>query len=180
MQLCLGAREMAELCRRTEKHALAQECDAVYQSMKDKLNSVAWDGEWYVRTICEDGYHIGSNKAQYGKIFLNPQSWAVLSGVAEGDRAKSIMGKVDEHLEDDIGYRICQPPYAEYDARVGNMSNTLLEELKTAGATPRRWVQSGSRLHAGRSEQAWRTFQKVTPEIRTIRLLNLAPNPLAT
>ena len=58
-----------------------------------KLNDSAWDGEWYVRTICEDGYRIGSKENTEGKIFINSQTWAVLSGTATPERAENMHGE---------------------------------------------------------------------------------------
>ncbi len=165
MQLCLGAREMGELCKRARETDLAGECHQVYEDFKQRLNTTAWDGEWYVRTFCEDGYRIGSQEAKYGQIFLNPQSWAVLSGVAEGERARAIMTKVDELLEADIGFRICTPPYAEYDPRVGRMSNSMPGANENGGCYNHAAGFKGvADCLLGRSEQAWRTFQKVTPD----------------
>jgi cellobiose phosphorylase len=165
MQLCLGARDIAELARRIGDHAAADEAQGIYDDFKRRLNSTAWDGEWYVRTICEDGYRIGSKDAKYGKIYLNPQSWAVLSGVAEGERAGAIMRQVDSQLEDDIGYRICKPPYAEYDPRVGNMSNTMPGAAENGGCYNHAAGFKGvADCILGRAEQAWRAFTKVTPD----------------
>ncbi len=165
MQLCYGAREMAELARRLGDSAAAEEARQIYEDFKDRLNRTAWDGEWYIRTICEDGYRIGSNSAPYGKIFVNTQSWAVLSGVAEGERAQAIMRQVDEKLEDDIGYRICTPPYAHYDPRVGRMSNTLPGANENGGCYNHAGGFKGvADCLLGRAEQAWRTLTKITPD----------------
>ena len=164
MQLCLGAREMAELARRAGK-ADADEAEEIYQRFKEKLNQVAWDGDWYARTLCGDGYIIGSKDCTYGKMFLNPQSWAVLSGVAEGERAQAIMRKIDETIENDIGYRICVPPYAEYDSRVGNMSNSMPGASENGGCYNHAAGFKGvADCMLGRAEEAWRAFTKVTPD----------------
>ncbi len=164
-QLCLGAREMAELCDRVGDADGAAEARTVYKDFKDRLNTTAWDGEWYVRTICEDGYRIGSRDADYGKIYLNPQSWAVLSGVAEERRALDVMTQIDEQLEDDIGYRICKPPYAEYDPRVGRMSRTIPGSNENGGCYNHAAGFKGvADCLLGRAEQAWRAFTKVTPD----------------
>lgn len=165
MQLCLGARELAELARRTGDTATVEEARQVFETFRERLNTVAWDGEWYVRTLCEDGYRIGSREAAYGKIFLNPQSWAVLSGVADAERARAIMSRVDEWLEDDIGYRICAPPYAAYDPRVGRMSNTMPGANENGGCYNHAAGFKGvADCLLGRAEEAWRTFVKVTPD----------------
>lgn len=165
MQLCYGAREIAALADRLGDRNAAAEARAIYDDFRHRLNTTAWDGEWYVRTICEDGYRIGSKNAPYGKIFLNTQSWAVLSGVATGGRALAIMQKVDELLEDDIGFRICAPPYAEYDPRVGRMSNSLPGASENGGCYNHAAGFKGvADCLLGRAEQAWRTFLKVTPD----------------
>ncbi len=165
MQLCLGLRDMAELARRIGDTNVEREALAAYKVFKDRLNIVAWDGEWYVRTFCQDGYVIGSKKCEYGQIYLNTQSWAVLSGVADSERARQIMSKVDELLETDIGYKICTPPYAHYDARVGRMSNSMPGANENGGCYNHAAGFKGvADCLLGRSEQAWRTFKKVTPD----------------
>ena len=164
MQLAYGLREMAEIARRTGDEAVAREADELYATFKNRINDVCWDGEWFTRTHCGDGYIIGSKNCLYGKIFLNTQSWAVLSGVAEGERAQAIMRKVDEILETDIGYRICFPPYAEYDPRVGRMSKSMPGASENGGCYNHAGGFKGvADCMLGRSEQAWRTFTKITP-----------------
>jgi len=49
--------------------------------MTERINKVSWDGAWYKRGFTDSGYAYGSAKNKKGKIFLNTQSWAVLSGV---------------------------------------------------------------------------------------------------
>lgn len=164
MQLCLGAREISELATRIGDFSTALEASRIFEDFKHRLNTRAWDGEWYVRTICEDGYRIGSKEAPYGKIFLNPQTWAVLSGVAEEERAHAIMQQVDAQLETDIGYRICTPPYAQYDPRVGKMTNTMPGANENGGCYNHAAGFKGvADCLLGRAEQAWRAFTKVTP-----------------
>lgn len=164
MQLCQGARELEELARRAGHNILAEEARQVFETFKSRINDQAWDGEWYVRTLCADGYRIGSKQCDYGKIYLNPQSWAVLSGVAEGERARRVMEKIDAMLEDDIGYRICFPPYAKYDPRVGRMSNSMPGAAENGGCYNHAAGFKGvADCLLGCAEQAWRTFVKVTP-----------------
>lgn len=165
MQLCLGAREMAVLAERIGDGEAAREARQIYEAFKQRINHEAWDGEWYVRTLCGDGHRIGSRHCTYGKIYLNTQSWAVLSSVATGERAHDIMQKIDEWLEADIGFRICAPPYEEYDPRVGRMSNTLPGANENGGCYNHAAGFKGvADCLLGRAEAAWRTFRKVTPD----------------
>jgi len=83
-QLCLGLIEVAELARRRGENGVATECEGWHAHFTKLLNDIAWDGDWYVRTLCSDGYTLGSNANPEGKIFVNTQSWAVLSNTAPG------------------------------------------------------------------------------------------------
>jgi cellobiose phosphorylase len=53
-----------------------------YEEMKEKVNTHGWDGEWYVRYFDNNGEPLGSHKNQHGQIYVNAQSWGVISGFA--------------------------------------------------------------------------------------------------
>jgi cellobiose phosphorylase len=164
-QLCYGLREVEELARMIGETEVEAECRQRYDEFARRLNDVAWDGEWYVRTICGDGYRIGSKNNKEGSIYLNAQSWAVLSGIAPDERAQLCMQGVDRHLETDVGYRICNPPYTEYDPRVGRMSNSIPGHVENGGCYNHAAGFKGvADCVLGRAEQAWRTWVKVAPD----------------
>lgn len=164
-QLCYGLLQVEEIARRIGDEDVETEAKELYKTFSKRLNKVAWDGDWYVRTICGDGYRIGSRENKDGQIFLNTQSWAVISGIAGEERAKRAMESVDELLEVDLGYRICYPPFSEYDPRVGRMSNTMIGANENGGCYNHAAGFKGvADCLLGRAEQAWRAFQKVTPD----------------
>jgi cyclic beta-1,2-glucan synthetase len=53
-----------------------------------RIEQSGWDGAWYLRAYFDDGTLLGSDANAEMKIDSLPQSWAVLSGAAEPDRAK--------------------------------------------------------------------------------------------
>ncbi|KPK66022.1 MAG: hypothetical protein AMK73_01265 [Planctomycetes bacterium SM23_32] len=164
-QLCYGLREVEELALLRGEVEVAAECRQRYDEFARRLNEVAWDGEWYVRTICGDGYRIGSRENREGQIFLNTQSWAVLSGIAPPDRAKQCMDAVEERIKTDVGYRIVAPPYTNYDPRVGRMSNSMPGQAENGGCYNHAAGFKGvADCVLGRAEQAWETFRKVAPD----------------
>ena len=71
----------------------------------------AWDGEWFMRGYRVDGEKFGSKENREGRIYLNPQTWAVMSGTASKDQAELVMKKVKEHLATEYGVALCNPPY---------------------------------------------------------------------
>ena len=82
------------------------------------LEKYAWDGAWYLRAFDENGNKIGSQENEEGKIFLNPQSWAVFSGHASPERGKTAMQSVYENLATDYGLALLSPPYRKADHNV--------------------------------------------------------------
>jgi len=58
----------------------------------------AWDGAWYRRAYFDDGTPLGSASNDECRIDAVAQSWAVLSGAADAERARRAMASTDEHL----------------------------------------------------------------------------------
>lgn len=163
-QLCFGLLEAIELARRLGRDDMVDQFSQWYETFSERLNHVAWDGRWYVRLICEDGYALGSRKSESSHIFLNPQSWAVLSGTASADRARQCMDAVEEHLVRDAGLCLNAPPMSRFDPRVGRFSTIMPGHATNGGCYNH---AAGFKLVAdcllGRAEQAWQTYLKVAP-----------------
>ncbi len=70
--------------------------DAVRQA----IETVAWDGEWYRRATYDDGTWLGSKDSDECKIDSIAQTWAVISGAADPARAAQAMASVRRHLVD--------------------------------------------------------------------------------
>ncbi len=75
------------------------------------INEHAWDGSWYWRATLDGGGKIGSRENERGRIYLNAQTWAVLSDVAPPDRAAAAMAAVKEHLVSPAGALLLAPAY---------------------------------------------------------------------
>ncbi len=63
-----------------------------------KAAEEAWDGHWYRRAYFDDGTPLGSAQNDECKIDSIAQTWAVMSGRAETQRAREAMAAVDEML----------------------------------------------------------------------------------
>jgi N,N'-diacetylchitobiose phosphorylase len=75
------------------------------------IDRFGWDGQWYLRAYKGNGEKIGSRENKQGAIYLNPQSWSVLSGHATRERAELVMNEVHRRLATDYGLMLCAPPY---------------------------------------------------------------------
>lgn len=117
--LCWMLREVADLAERRGEVELAQVYGRIYMKIKEAVNAHLWDGEWYIRATRDDGLPLGSRECKEGRIYLNAQSWAVISGIAEGERALRCMDAVAEHLDTPYGPALFLPAYHEPDPAIG-------------------------------------------------------------
>ena len=65
------------------------------QSLREALEREAWDGEWYRRATYDDGTWLGSKDSGECRIDSIAQSWAVLSGAADPERAATAMASLE-------------------------------------------------------------------------------------
>lgn len=67
-------------------------------ALKTALESQAWDGQWYRRGWFDDGSPLGSAQNAECRIDSIAQSWAVISGAAQSDRASQAMAAAEREL----------------------------------------------------------------------------------
>ena len=67
-------------------------------ALRESLEREAWDGDWYRRGYFDDGTPLGSASNDECRLDSVAQSWAVISGTANPERATRAMAAVNEHL----------------------------------------------------------------------------------
>ena len=67
-------------------------------ALQASLEREAWDGGWYRRGWYDDGTPLGSAASDECRIDSIAQSWAVISGAADPERAARAMAAVDREL----------------------------------------------------------------------------------
>jgi cellobiose phosphorylase len=100
-------------------HELAAEFAQRHEKLVRAINKHGWDGGWYLRATLDDGSKLGSAENRVGRIFLNAQTWAILSDVAPADRAARCMAAIREHLVTDAGPLLLAPAFDRPDERIG-------------------------------------------------------------
>ncbi len=118
MQLRLALKEYVEITDILDEEDEKAWGENELAKLDANLQEHAWDGEWFMRGYRVDGMKFGSSESPEGKIFLNPQCWAVISGAATPEQAKSAMEKVGEQLATDYGIKVCAPPYTSSDYNI--------------------------------------------------------------
>jgi cellobiose phosphorylase len=112
--------QLSELAKRMGKKADATGFESSAKCMSKLVNDICWDGEWYIRGFGKKA--IGTSASERAKIFLNSQSWAVISGVASPERGKIAMDSVRKHLASEEGVKNIWPCFEKYDGAYGLIS----------------------------------------------------------
>jgi N,N'-diacetylchitobiose phosphorylase len=101
-----------------KKQAEIDWASPILNKLDESIEKHAWDGDWYMRAYRWDGMKFGAKDCEEGSIWLNPQTWSIISGHATGDKAKHILKNVKSRLSTDYGLMICDPPYQKADVEV--------------------------------------------------------------
>lgn len=97
------------------------------QKLASAINTHAWDadgsasggGQWYRAATRDDGRWIGTKANAEGQIFLNTQTWAILSQTAPKEREDACWKSVRDHLLHPMGPVLSYPAYTEPDTTIG-------------------------------------------------------------
>lgn len=119
---CWSCLQMAELSTYLGDTGAAQTYMRYYGSVAQALNQHCWDGEWYVRAFDDNGSPVGSKTNKQGRIFLNTQSWALMSMTVTPERVKPMIRSVRRHLATPYGYMLLSPAYTEMNENIGRLS----------------------------------------------------------
>lgn len=86
-------------------------------------NAHLWDGAWFARGITDDGVRFGVRDDTEGRLWLNPQAWALLGGAAAGaEQRRSMMEHVEAQLATPYGLAMFAPPYTAMREDVGRVT----------------------------------------------------------
>ena len=148
---------------------LGQSADAAYyramaEHVKDVCERVLWDGSWYIRGITADNRKIGTHTDAEGKVHLESNAWAVLSGVASKERGEQALKAIQDYLYTPYGIILNAPPYTKPDDGIGFVTR-VYPGLKENGAIfshPNPWAW-GAACALGDGETAMSFYDALCP-----------------
>ena len=108
-----------------EDPELAAELRERRARIETAIQTHGWDGDWYLAGYNDLGEAVGSHTESEGQVYLNPQTWAVLSGLATGERKEKCLKAIDELLESDHVSLTLSPAYTEEKPNIGRLSVLL-------------------------------------------------------
>ncbi|MGL5408949.1 MAG: GH36-type glycosyl hydrolase domain-containing protein, partial [Shewanella sp.] len=156
--------DMMDLCHLRGEEARAQQYQAQYQQMKAIVNQCGWDGEWFVRYFDEQGQPVGSHTNEQGQIYTNGQSWPVIAGFAEQERASQALESVYQKLNTANGIKLSTPGYNGFNPNLGGVSTYPPGAKENGGiflhANP--WVMIAE-AKMGHGDRAYQYYRQINP-----------------
>ena len=146
---------------------LWQECfgEEAYVINDDKPALRRIDGKWYVYGFKSDGLPVGSSRCGEAKIYLNPNTWAIFTGIEEDEkRIEKIRQSIFTYLTTPYGSLLNYPPYVN-DLTCGRIGTQV----------PGTFANSAVYLHAASFEVFAKTKLKKTEEAYDL-FMRLIPN----
>jgi len=110
---------------------------ATYTVMAAKVRAACerelWDGLWYARGTTASGLRIGTQASEEAKVFMESNTWAVVSDAAPRGHGESAMDAVHEYLYSPWGLHLLQPSFSKPNDEIGFMGR-VYKGIKENGA----------------------------------------------
>ncbi|MDP3150434.1 MAG: glycosyl transferase family 36 [Ignavibacteria bacterium] len=104
------------------ENELADQYNEKADALKKSFDANAWDGEWFWGATKDSGQKIGSKENKEAFIWLNPQTWSVISGIAPKEKQEQAMESVGKYLLKNNGALLHFPAYSKPDNHIGYLS----------------------------------------------------------
>ena len=158
--------ELSALLSHAGDPAGAERCARLYDEMKALFNEHAWDGTWYVRYFDADGAPLGSRCNEQGQIYINAQTWAVISGFATPERARAALESLHAKLSTRHGIKKSTPGFNGFDPAKGGVTTYPPGAKENCGiflhTNP--WAMIAQTM-VGNGDRAWQYYRQINPAL---------------
>jgi len=154
----------AEVCAGENAGQLAEEFRAGAKAMNEAVNTHLWDGRWFARGITDDGAVFGVSNDKEGRIFLNPQSWAILAGAANERQRKLMIEAVAAQLETPYGVMTHAPAFTSMREDIGRVTQKFPGSAENGSVYNHDAAFYVYSLYTiGQSDRAFRLLRRMLP-----------------
>lgn len=137
------------------------------REIADTSESVLWDNGWYIRGFTADGRPIGTHRDAEGKVHMESNTWAVISGAASREHGIQAMDAVDEYLFTPYGLMLNAPCYTKRDEGIGFVTRVYpgLKENGSIFSHPNPWAWCAE-AKLGRGSRAMKFYNALCPALQ--------------
>ncbi len=137
------------------------------EKLRTLLKDLCWDGDRFIRGFTESGDVIGCHSDPEANLWLNPQSWAVISGLASRTEAEAAMENVYQRLNTEYGAVLMDPPYHAhaFDGALAVIYNAGVKENAGVFSQSQGWLILAEAL-LGHGDRAFQYFRENAPSMQ--------------
>ena len=149
-----------------DDHEFAELCRTEAVSLKENLDKHGWDGEWYRRAYFDDGTPLGTQSGEECQIDSLTQSWSVLSGAGDMERAKQAMESFEKRLVDKENkiVKLFTPAFDSSEPNPGYIKGYVPGVRENGGQYTHAAIWAGmAYAHLGANSLAWNTQSILNP-----------------
>jgi cellobiose phosphorylase len=174
--------EYSAMCRIKGDESEAKRADREIAKMREAIMTHGYDGEWFIRAYDDFGKKLGSSECEESKIFIEPQGFAVLAELGNGEATAGnspsarfsddsveikTLNSVDKYLNTDHGLVLNNPAFTKYYIEYGEISTYPPGYKENAGifCHNNAWIICAEAF-VGRGEKAFEYYSKIAPAFR--------------
>jgi cellobiose phosphorylase len=154
-----------DLCKYKGDEEGAAKAQAEIDKMRANILESGWDGEWFLRAYDDFGRPVGSHTNEEGKIFIEPQGFAVMSELGK-DKGYDIktLDSIDKYLNCDYGLVLNNPAFTKYMIEYGEISTYPAGYKENAGVFCHNnaWIIAAE-AYVGHGDKAFEYYSKIAP-----------------
>ncbi|MCI9442104.1 MAG: N,N'-diacetylchitobiose phosphorylase [Ruminococcus sp.] len=130
----------------------------------ERIQKLCWDKDRFIRGYTQAGERIGAAEDPEASLWLNPQSWAVISGLADAGQADTVLTNVWQQLNTKYGALLMDPPYHAhaFDGALAVIYNQGTKENAGIFSQSQGWLILAEAL-CGHGERAFTYFMENAP-----------------
>lgn len=144
--------------------------DEKQKALGELIQKLCWNEDRFIRGFTEKGEIIGKRTDKEANMWLNPQSWAVISGLATKEQADKALDMVNERLNTEYGAILMDPPYHmdAFDGALAVIYNAGVKENSGIFSQSQGWIILAEALR-GHGERAFDYFKENAPSAQNDR-----------
>lgn len=158
----------APVLDRLERPELAQRFRDEAEALRVAVETHAWEEDRYLGGTRDDGRPFGAAECPEGARFLNPQTWAAITGIGSPERVRQALDAAREDLVTDYGALLLRPAYAKVDPTIGYITRYApgLRENGGVYSHASTWA-AWAYACIGDPATAWRIVRGMLPPVRS-------------
>ncbi len=142
----------------------------VRRNLEKLIQDLCWNEDRFIRGFTEGGAVIGKRTDPEANMWLNPQSWAVISGLADDAQADLALDMVYKRLNTEYGAILMDPPYHAhaFEGALAVIYNAGTKENAGIFSQSQGWIILAEALR-GHGERAFGYFMENAPAAQNDR-----------